>query len=196
MVSSGKVEEERKKQLEEEVLLWQRAVEGDEKAREELILMHRPMVFWLASKFNVSPQQYPDLIQEGMVALIEAVDRFDPSRNIKFSTFAYYRVKGQMANFLQRVEAKAPMPVDEASVHMVSSDDFEKLEWLMSLTEELSRLPEREAEIVRALVLDNVKAADLAKEKGFDVSHIYRLKRKALAKLRAVLGLEDAVKGP
>jgi len=196
MVLPDSAEKDEANVQEEESLLWEKACEGDEDAREKLILMHRPMVFWLAKKFNISPQQYPDLIQEGMVALIEAVDRYDPSRNIKFSTFAYYRVKGQMANFLQRVEAKAPLPIDETSVQIVSSDDFDNLEWSTSPMDELAKLSEREVEIIKALVLDNVKAADLAREKGFDVSHIYRLKRKAVAKLRLLLGLDDATKSP
>ena len=58
--------------LEEE--LWRRmSNEGDEDARDELIVSYRPLVFWLAKKFTVRPSSYQDLVQEGMMALIRAV---------------------------------------------------------------------------------------------------------------------------
>ena len=84
---------------EDELELWKKIRSGDEKAREEVIISYRPMVFWLASKLHVSPDSHQDLIQEGMVALIEAVDRYDFERGAKFITYAYYRVKGHMINF-------------------------------------------------------------------------------------------------
>ena len=56
-------------------LLWHRMVhEGDDQAREDLVIAYRPLVFWLAKRFQVRPSSWQDLIQEGMVALIEAVD--------------------------------------------------------------------------------------------------------------------------
>ena len=43
----------------------------------------------------------------------------------------------------------------------------------------------REAEVITSLVVEGRRAADVAKEKGFDVSHVYRIQRKALQKLRS-----------
>ncbi|MCX7829367.1 MAG: sigma-70 family RNA polymerase sigma factor, partial [Thermanaerothrix sp.] len=86
--------------------LWERVRSGDDEAREEAILSMRPMVFWLAKRIG-SPGALQDLVQEGMVGLIEAVDNFDPLRGLKFSTYAYYRIRGRMINFLTRVEAHA-----------------------------------------------------------------------------------------
>ena len=106
---------------EEERALWREAAAGDEGAREALILAYRPMVFWLAKKFRVPYSSYPDLVQEGMVGLISAVDHFDVARNNRFITYAYYRVKGRMANFLQRSEARAPLPVEDEYLERAES---------------------------------------------------------------------------
>ena len=95
--------------------LWAECAAGSDEAREQLILANRPMVYWLAKKLKVPYNTYQDLIQEGMLALINAVDSFDPGRNICFSTYAYYKINGRMINFLQRVEAKAPTPVEDAA---------------------------------------------------------------------------------
>ena len=98
----------------DESQLWKDCAAGSEEAREKLILANRPMVYWLAKKLKVPYDTYQDLIQEGMLALISAVDSFDPERSVRFSTFAYYKIRGRMINFLQRVEAKAPTPVDDS----------------------------------------------------------------------------------
>ena len=169
----------------EEARLWIRCREGDEDARERLILAYRPLVFWLAKRFRVPYATYPDLVQEGMLALIFAVDHFDAPRGNRFITYGYYRVRGRMINFLQRVEARAPQPWEEEDLEREVPAGFEDLEWKVDLAEGLRELPPREAEVVTSLVVEGRRAADLAQEKGFDVSHVYRIQRKALQKLRA-----------
>ena len=61
---------ERNLSPEREEELWRRlSSQGDEDARDEIIVAYRPLVFWLARKFRVRPSSYQDLIQEGMVEL-------------------------------------------------------------------------------------------------------------------------------
>lgn len=174
-----------------------RCAEHDESAREELILAYRPMVYWFAKSLKVTYNTYPDLIQEGMVALINAVDTFDITRNNRFSTFAYYKIKGRMINFLQRVEAKAPVPVEEdviaeenaRSVSVRSGAD--RSEWTIDLGRAMESLSDRESEIVRALILEGEGAKEIAERKTIDVSHVYRIRRKALEKLKAFLSQDE-----
>ena len=176
---------------EKEKDLWVRCSNGDEEAREELILAYRPMVYWFAKKLKVPYNTYPDLIQEGVVSLINAVDRFQIDRNNCFSTYAYYKIKGGMINFIQRVEAKAPLPVDDETVFMHEgalassiSEQAEKTDWSLDLEQAMNSLSQRESDIVRALVIEGKAAKELAEEAGLDISHIYRIRRKAIAKLR------------
>ena len=187
------------KKAEAERDLWLRCSRGDEEAREELILAYRPMVYWLAKKLKVPYSTYPDLIQEGMVSLISAVDRFDVERNNCFSTFAYYKIKGGMINFIQRVEAKAPIPVDDETVIMHEgpqtvrlSEHADKAEWTLDLEGAMNSLSQREADIVRALVIEGRMAKEVAEEEDLDISHIYRIRRKAIAKLRKWLKADEA----
>lgn len=177
---------------EREAVLWDLLAEGDERAREELILGYRSLVFWLARKLQVSPSRFPDLVQEGTLALITAVDHFDRKRNTKFITYAYYRIRGAMVNFLQRVEAKAPLPVEEMDI--VAGDPFEPEaeDWRLSLQEGLERLSSRESEIIEALLVQGRRAKEIANEKGIDVSQIYRIQRRGLAKLKAWFGVGES----
>lgn len=178
--------------FEMEEALWCRKEEGEEEAREKLILAYRPLVFWMAKKFTVSPSVYPDIIQEGMMALIKAVDNFDRSRKSRFSTYAFYRVRGQMINYIQRCESKAPCPVDDTTIDLRDPFSPDKVDDLISIGQGMEELPEREAQIISSIFLKGRNAKDVALDQKLDVSHVYRLKRRGLSRLRAILGLKDA----
>lgn len=177
---------------EREILLWALKAEGNDQAREELILGYRSLVFWLARKLQVAPSRYQDLVQEGTIALINAVDHYDRGRNIKFITYAYYRIRGAMVNFLQRVEAKAPLPVEEMDEMAVEPFDPEAEDWRLALIEGMEHLSARESEIIGALLVEGRRARDLADEKGIDVSQVYRIQRRGLAKLKAWFGVGES----
>ena len=180
----------------EDTLLWRQCAEGSEEAREKLILANRPMVYWLAKKLKVPYNTYQDIIQEGMLALINAVDTFDVNRNIRFSTYAYYKIHGRMINFLQRVEARAPIPVDselladDGTEHMSGGAD--RREWSIDLENALSHLSDRESEIIKALILQGRIAREVADDKAIDISNVYRIKKRALAKLKSWFGYAEA----
>ena len=172
--------------------LWELLASGDDRAREQLILGYRPLVFWLARKLQVAPSRYQDLVQEGTLALINAVDHYDRNRNTRFITYAYYRVRGAMVNFLQRVEARAPIPVEEME-HVASEPfDYEGEDWRLTLKEGMERLPSRESEIIEALLVEGRRARELAAEQGIDVSQIYRIQRRGLARLKAWFGAGES----
>jgi RNA polymerase sporulation-specific sigma factor len=181
----------------EESALWDKVSEGDDESRERIILAYRPMVFWLAKKFRVPYNTYPDLIQEGMVGLISAVDNFETARNNRFTTYAYYKVRGRMANFLQRSEARAPRPVEDEYLESPDSfeEDIDRIEWSLAIKEGMSSLPRKEREVVRSLIVEGRKAADVANEHGVGISHIYRLQRKALSRLKGWFSKGDATLG-
>ncbi|MDO4987752.1 MAG: sigma-70 family RNA polymerase sigma factor [Synergistes sp.] len=179
--------------------LWKKFSEGSEEAREALILANRPMVYWLAKKLKVPYDTYQDLIQEGMLALINAVDSFDTERCIRFSTYAYYKIHGRMINYLQRVEAKAPIPVDEdvlaydLSNASLMYNDTAGRDWSIDLENAMHQLSPRENEIISALIMEGRVAREVADEKNIDISHVYRIRRKALAKIKSWLGIGDSV---
>ncbi len=64
--------------------------------RELLIMHHQKLVHYVAARFLGSGETLEDLIQVGNIGLINAIDRFDPSRDIKFSTFAMPTIVGEI----------------------------------------------------------------------------------------------------
>ena len=178
---------------EQEKNLWRLCTQGNMDAREELIVAYRPLVFWIAGKIHVSdPELKQDIIQEGMLALINAVDKFEPEREFKFSTYAYPKIHGQIINMLERSEKKAPLPVPDEWLQVADNYDDDSGEDWLNVAQSILRLEGREAEIVSALFFEGKKPKEVAQEKKLDVSHVYRLRRAAIVKIRGWLGLEGA----
>jgi RNA polymerase sporulation-specific sigma factor len=75
---------------------------GDGRSRARLIEAYQPLVFKVVMHLRLPGTMVMDMIQEGTVGLIEAVERFDPGRGVRFSTFATYRIRGRILNALRR----------------------------------------------------------------------------------------------
>ncbi len=78
---------------EEEYAVAQRAAKGDPQARERLITSNLRLVVSIAAHYRDLGVPLLDLIQEGNIGLITAVERFDPSRGYKFSTYATWWIR-------------------------------------------------------------------------------------------------------
>jgi RNA polymerase primary sigma factor len=78
---------------EEEKEITRRVVEGDEKAREKLIRSNLRLVVSIAKEYINRGLSFLDLIEEGNLGLIRAVQGFDPSAGYKFSTYATWWIK-------------------------------------------------------------------------------------------------------
>ncbi|MEZ0535961.1 sigma-70 family RNA polymerase sigma factor [Caldicellulosiruptoraceae bacterium PP1] len=72
--------------------LIERAKRHDKEAMQEIIDMFQPVVKAVIRKYN-KPSLYEDLLQEGNLAIIQAINNYDPSKNIKFITYAYYWIE-------------------------------------------------------------------------------------------------------
>lgn len=80
---------------------------GDRHARERLVLAYSPLVKYVAGKMGSGLPSYvddADLISYGLTGLISAIERFEPSREIKFETYAMSRIKGSIIDELRSMD--------------------------------------------------------------------------------------------
>lgn len=79
--------------------------------RQQMISANTGLVAFVAHKYKTSNLSFEDLMQEGLVGLIKAVDRFDPDRGICFSTYAIYWIRQAISRLIVKQEKIVRLPV-------------------------------------------------------------------------------------
>ncbi|MCB9978617.1 MAG: RNA polymerase factor sigma-32 [Rhodospirillales bacterium] len=75
---------------------------GDEKALHALVTPHARLVISIASRFRHYGLPIGDLVQEGNVGLMQAASRFDPEREVRFSTYATWWIRSTIQDYILR----------------------------------------------------------------------------------------------
>ncbi len=139
---------------EQEVQLANRIQKGDKAARDHMISANLRLVVKIAMDYKDFGLPLLDLISEGNIGLIKAVERFDPSKGGKLSTYAAWWIKQSIKRALANQSKTIRLPV-----HLV--DKIAKMRrTAMALTEELGREPTDE-EIAIELQIPTNKVAHL-----------------------------------
>ncbi|MGM9579636.1 MAG: sigma-70 family RNA polymerase sigma factor [Anaerovibrio sp.] len=182
----------------EEQALWHAYKEcGSQKARKRLIESYQPLVFKLAAPFR-GLDNLMDVLQEGTVGLIEAIEGFDYSRGVAFSLFASYRIKGRMYNFLKK-EGRADVACLEGGSEQLSplelladtgvavAEQVELQEASSQLQSAMSRLPEREQMVLEQIYVRCHEVSEVAEQMNLSTSYIYRLQKSGVRRVRGML---------
>jgi RNA polymerase sporulation-specific sigma factor len=186
----------------EEQRLWQGYKEqGDLDCRRKLIEQYQPLVFKAATGWRGDELRAMDIIQEGTVGLIEAVESYDPTRGVAFSLFARHRIRGRMLNYLQRegrhdcLYMDSPLEEDgEATLADrladASSDVSRQVEQniiVQQVKTALERLPAKEQLVLTGVYLQDCEAKEMADDLNISISHIYRLQKQGIRRIRGML---------
>ena len=142
-----------------------------------------------------------DVIQEGTVGLIEAVERYEPARGVAFSLFAVHRIRGRMLDFLKKEGASdiACMDArpDEGGESMKESladaaalsvpETAESHELAGRLHAAMDRLPEKERAVLTGVYLESQPIDAMADALDVSTSHVYRLQKSGIRRVRGML---------
>ena len=103
----------RKKMLtkEQEASLGKRIQEGDEEAKKELVQANLRLVVSIAKKYIGQGVLFMDLVQEGSMGLIKAAEKFDYTKNFKFSTYATWWIKQTIIRAISNHSRTIRIPV-------------------------------------------------------------------------------------
>ena len=184
---------------EEERELWIREEEGDEAAHQKLTSSYQPLVFKTAVQFHMPEEITLELIQEGMVGLLEAVESYDYTKGVAFSLYAVHRIRGRMCDFMNREFSRDELSLDRETAEGWSLAEF--IPGLQLLPEEVAerhavsdrvsqaidRLPQKEKQVLQGIFLENKTPSVLAADIKVTPGHIYRLEKQGVRRIRGML---------
>ncbi len=90
--------------------LWQRVKRGDRRAKEEIMKMNLKLVIPIAKKYLYPGADLMDLIEEGNLGLLHAIDKFDPKKGYRFSTYASYWIEQYIRRFVEEQSKTIRIP--------------------------------------------------------------------------------------
>jgi RNA polymerase sigma-B factor len=113
--------------LDDATLLARYGRTRDPRLRDRLVLSHRNLVRYLAGKFASRGEPLEDLIQVGTIGLINAIDRFDSSRGLKFATFATPTIIGEIRRYFRDKAWRLKVPRRLQDLNQVAAKAQEAL---------------------------------------------------------------------
>lgn len=139
-----------------DVILIQRARNGDKAALEELVKKYTPMVRYIARNYYAYYLDLEDLVQEGMIGLLQAIREYDGEQyEIKFSSFAYICILRKIYNILKQSNGNKHRALNEAVslFHYVNTEETRRVvDILESEDEEVNPEEVVEKEFIRQRV--------------------------------------------
>lgn len=193
-----------KKSEEEEI--FKKIENGDESAREPLIVHNIRLVVYIAKKFESPNTGIEDLVSIGTIGLIKAVNTFIPSKNIKLATYASRCIENEILMYLRKscntrtdLSIDEPLNVDWDGNELLLSDilgsepdlinrGIEENDERGLLMKSISKLNERERMIMEMRFgignKDEYTQKEVADMLGISQSYISRLEKKIIERLK------------
>lgn len=136
----------------------------DGSAREALVRLYFPLVEYLARRFRSRGEALDDLIQVASIGLLKAIDRFDPERGVKFSTYAVPTIAGELKRHFRDTgwAMRVPRRLQERALllRQIVSDAYQELGRSPRVSEIAERAELSDEEVLEAMETIHAHSVD------------------------------------
>lgn len=183
-----------------------KAQNNDKNALEEIVKIYKPYIIKIARSIYINGYETEDLIQIGVIALIKAVKRFQLERGAVFTAFAVTVIKNAFNEELRKIIGKRWDKKFKCSLNNVTEEGKEFIEMLASeedieeevvlkeqiilLRKVMSKLPEKDREIIQWFYFENRSLKEYSELKGISANLAAQRKGRAMEKLKRYFFLE------
>ena len=151
--------------------------------REKIVVEYLPLVRSIAAKYNRLGVPQEDLEQEGMIGLLEAADKFDVNRQVKFSTYATYWIKKRILEAVNK-EKKTSLNNLEFNEDIIPDKDSPVQEKKWKQLKFPENMPESEKLVIKFLYEDQLTLKEISEKLDISRERVRQLKEKALRRMR------------
>lgn len=95
---------------EEIAALWKRIKQGDKEAKNKMMELNLRLVIPTAKRFQRPGMDLMDLIEEGNLGLLQAIDKFEPEKGYRFSTYAVYWIEQYIRKYIEEQSGSIKIP--------------------------------------------------------------------------------------
>jgi len=139
----------------------------DPDIREELILQHKDLAEKLAGRFTNRGKPLESLISVGTIGLINAVDRFEPSRGVKFTTYATHCILGEIKRYFRDKSWLLKVPRSLKELNSIVHDTIECLTMRLGRSPGISEIA-MELDVPSEIVIEVMEAGRSYRPCSFD----------------------------
>ena len=152
---------------------------GSTAAKEKLILHYAPIVKYVAGRLMVHVGQnveFDDLVGYGIFGLIDAIEKFDPSKGVKFETYASFRIRGAIIDNIRRMDW-VPRTLRQKNKQIESAiikleDELGRSPTDDELADALGLTPDETVDLIRKSSIHSLVSLDDFLEQNYEKSHV------------------------
>ncbi|HBL16762.1 MAG: hypothetical protein A2X36_00360 [Elusimicrobia bacterium GWA2_69_24] len=141
--------------------LWKKAKRGDKEAKKRIMEANLRLVVPIAKKYHRQGTEFLDLIEEGNLGLMHAIDKFDPSKGYRFSTYASYWIEQSIRRAVEEQSKTIRIPPHAWEALRKWLKEWERMHGLLGRDPTLAEMAKRMHWTARQVrgVLDAAEAA-------------------------------------
>jgi RNA polymerase sigma factor (sigma-70 family) len=161
---------------------------GDQKARNKIVEHNLRLVAYVAKSYARNEDIFGELYAEGYTVLFHAIDRFDLSKETKFSTYATWWLRQSMSKYLQNRCTDGQ--IYDLELEHKTKDSFEVSETVKLIRDCLYVLTDREADIIKrrfGIECEEETLDQIGNDYGLSKERIRQVQEKAMEKMEPLL---------